>query len=69
MIKRGFENFKSKFIVLFVALYPVFWVFVVVEHSIHYYADNIFSVFVYGIFTVLVCMVSDKNKRDMVETD
>lgn len=67
IIKRGFENFRSKFIVLFVTLYPVFWVFIVVEHSIHYYADNIFSVFVYGLFTVMVCMVSDKRKNDITE--
>lgn len=61
MFRRGWQNFEGKLQLIFIALYPVVWSFIIVEHSIHYFVANIFSILVYSLLSVLVFMIRDKR--------
>ena len=69
MKKRGIKKFPYMWQILMVALYPVAWAMIVVEHSIHNYASNIFSVFVYGILAVLCGLVREETGDVKMLTD
>lgn len=59
MLKKGICKFQSCFQVLFITLYPVVWSFVIVEHSIHYFVANIFSIFVFGVLALITFHIKE----------
>lgn len=49
---------------LFIALYPIGWIFVIYEHSQHYWVANIISIFVYALFTLFVSHIGEKKNNE-----
>ena len=64
---RKRQNMQSKWLLLFVAMYPLLWAFVIVEHTIHYFASNMYSVFVFAVLSIITFVIgeekSSKKKR------
>ena len=59
---RKRKKVEYKWLLLFVAMYPLLWAFVVVEHTIHYFASNMYSVFVFAVLTIITFSIQEKNK-------
>lgn len=48
-----------KWLLLFVSLYPLLWSFVVVEHTIHYFATNMYAVLVYAVLSIITLSIGE----------
>ena len=59
--KRKKEKVEYKWLLLFVAMYPLLWAFVIVEHTIHYFASNMYAVFVYAILSIITFTIGEKH--------
>lgn len=64
IIKNGINKTGNMLLLLFLALYPIAWIFVVVRHSQHYWAANILSVTVFAILAMLTMSVNKKSDRE-----
>lgn len=62
LFTRKRVKMNSKWLLLFVASYPLLWAFVIVEHTIHYFASNMYAVFVYAVLSVITFTIGDKQK-------
>lgn len=62
LLSRKRQKVECKWLLLFVAMYPLLWAFVIVEHTIHYFASNMYSVFVFAILSIITLMIGEKNK-------
>jgi len=60
-IKRGWCKYSSFWQVFFIGLYPFVWVFIIVEHSIHNFVTNIFSIFICAFVSLIVFSIKDKQ--------
>lgn len=60
--KRSKQKIEFQWLLLFVSLYPLVWAFIIVEHTIHYFATNMFSVFVYGVLSVVTLSMGEKKR-------
>ena len=59
--RRKKEKVENKWLLLFVSLYPLLWAFVIVEHTIHYFASNMYSVFVFAVLSVVTFAIGEKK--------
>lgn len=57
--RRSKRKVDCKWLLLFVSLYPLLWSFVVVEHTIHYFATNMYAVLVYAILSIITFAIGD----------
>lgn len=64
LLIRRHERFPVMWATLFVSLYPIAWIFIVVEHSKHNFASNILSILVYGLLTVLCSSIGQNHECD-----
>lgn len=62
--KRHKKKMECKWLLLFVSMYPLLWAFVVVEHTIHYFATNIYSVFVFAILSIITFTMGERKVLD-----
>lgn len=59
--RRKREKVECKWLLLFVSMYPLLWAFVIVEHTIHYFASNMYSVFVFAVLNVITFTIGEKS--------
>ena len=62
LLTRKRQKVEFKWLLLFVAMYPLLWAFVIVEHTIHYFASNMYSVFVFAILSIITFTIGEKEK-------
>lgn len=61
--RRKKEKVECKWLLLFVAMYPLMWAFVVVEHTIHYFATNMYSVFVFAVLSIVTFTIGERKEN------
>ena len=64
LCRNGRKRCDCSLQLLFVALYPIGWIFIIYEHSQHYWVANIISIFVYAIFTLFVSHIDEKKNDE-----
>ena len=62
LLTRKRQKVECKWLLLFIAMYPLLWAFVIVEHTIHYFASNMYSVFVFAILSIITFTIGEKEK-------
>lgn len=67
-IKYGIKITNYSFQLLFISAYPLVWSFIIAEHSIHFYASNFMSIFVFGIGCTLCLSVKHNSVRPKVNS-
>lgn len=61
LLSRKRQKVEFKGLLLFVAMYPMLWAFVIVEHTIHYFAANMYSVFVFAVLSIITFTIGEKK--------
>ena len=61
LFTRRKRNVEYKWLLLFVSMYPLLWAFVIVEHTIHYFASNMYSVFVFAVLSIITFTIGEKK--------
>ena len=64
LCRYGFRPAKGTLRLLWIALYPVGWIFVVTRHSQHYWVANILSIFVYAVLSAVCLSVGEIPKKN-----
>ena len=62
LLTRKRQKVEFKWLLLFAAMYPLLWAFVIVEHTIHYFASNMYSVFVFAILSIITFAIGEKKE-------